>query len=332
MIALGMLLYAFGTALVAVGIEMQRDRLEPRIAAIRHFNRFYTRQIGVLTDGYLESPFVLTEVRILYELAYRPEPPTAADLSRELGLDAGYLSRVLRRFDRRGYLVKETDANDRRRILLSLSATGKGAFAPLDQRSHERIAASLAPLAESEQRRLLAATRTIEELFGDRMPARPAPIVIRDHGPGDLGWVVHRHGALYAQEYGLNEEFEALVAEVAASFLRHFDPTRERCWIAERDGEIVGSILIVRASDEVAKLRLLLVEPSARGSGLGRRLVHECVTFARRAKYREIELWTIDLLHAARRLYEDAGFQLAASEPQHRFGADVVGQTWQLRL
>ncbi|MDQ3779470.1 MAG: bifunctional helix-turn-helix transcriptional regulator/GNAT family N-acetyltransferase [Chloroflexota bacterium] len=310
---------------------MQRDQLEPRVAAIRHFNRFYTRQIGVLAGGYLASPFSLTEVRILYELAYRPGTLAAADLSRELGLDAGYLSRVLRRFDRHGFLTKQADTNDRRRTLLALTAAGQAAFAPLDRRSHEEIAASLDQLDDGEQRRLLAAMRSIEELLGGVAATSP-PIILRGHAPGDLGWVVHRHGALYFQEYRLNEEFEALVAEVAASFLQHFDPARERCWIAERGGEIVGSVLLVRATTEVAKLRLLLVEPSARGVGLGRRLVQECVTFARRAKYREIELWTIEGLGAARRLYEEVGFRLVASEPQHRFGHDVVGQTWKLRL
>lgn len=310
---------------------MPHDQLASRVAAIRHFNRFYTRQIGVLADGYLASPFSLTEVRILYELAYRPGSLAAADLSRELGLDAGYLSRLLRRFDRHGFVAKRADPNDRRRTLLSLTAAGQAAFAPLDRRSHDEIAASLDRLEDGEQRRLLAAMRSIEELLGGVAATSP-PIILRDHAPGDLGWVVHRHGALYFQEYGLNEEFEALVAEVAASFLQHFDPARERCWIAERGGEIVGSVLLVHATAEVAKLRLLLVEPSARGAGLGRRLVEACISFARRATYREIELWTLDHLHAARRLYEEAGFQLVASEPRHQFGHDVTGQTWRLRL
>jgi DNA-binding MarR family transcriptional regulator/N-acetylglutamate synthase-like GNAT family acetyltransferase len=303
--------------------------LEARIAAVRRFNRFYTRQIGVLGD-YLDSPFSLTEARVLYELAHG-DGPTAAALAAELGLDAGYLSRILRRFEQRGLLQRTRSRSDGRRAHLALTARGRKAFAPLNARSREEVAALLGRLPAARQHRLVDALHTVEELLG--APAAVAsPYVLRGHQPGDMGWVVHRHGVLYAEEFGWNEEFEALVATVVADFVKRFDPKRDRCWIAEKDGEPVGSVFCVKRSKSVAQLRLLLLEPTARGVGLGARLVDECVRFARRAGYRKLTLWTNSILVAARRIYQAVGFKLVASEPHHSFGHDLVGETWDLDL
>jgi DNA-binding MarR family transcriptional regulator/GNAT superfamily N-acetyltransferase len=301
-----------------------------RAEAMRRFNRFYTKQIGVLHEGLLQSPFSLTEVRVLYELAHR-DNVTASELATDLGLDAGYLSRMLRRFDYCGFLDKSPSPTDGRRTHLRLTPQGRDAFAPLDQRSHNEAAAMLSTFSAAEQNRLLEAMRTIEELLGPQTAGRE-PYLLRPHQPGDMGWIIHRHGVLYAQEYGWDEQFEALVAEIAAKFIQHFDPKRERCWIAEKDGEIVGSVFLVKQSDEVAKLRLLLVEPAARGLGIGSRLVGECIRFARQVGYKTITLWTNDVLHAARHIYEQAGFHLVDEEPHHSFGHDLVGQTWDLAL
>jgi DNA-binding MarR family transcriptional regulator/GNAT superfamily N-acetyltransferase len=304
--------------------------LDRRVAALRRFNRFYTRRIGVLQEELLSSPFSLTEARVLYELAHRAQP-TASELARELGLDAGYLSRILGSFERRGLIGRQPSKVDARQSLLSLTGAGREAFAPLDERSRTEIGAMLQPLPASAQARLIEAMRTIESLLG--APTEPsAPYLLRTHQPGDVGWIMHRHGVLYAEEYGFDESFEALVAKVAAEFVESFEPKRERCWIAEREGEIVGSVLLVRASDEVAKLRLLLVEPAARGLGIGARLVEECERFARRAGYRRITLWTNSILHAARHIYEKAGYRLIREEPHHSFGQDLVGETWELEL
>jgi DNA-binding MarR family transcriptional regulator/GNAT superfamily N-acetyltransferase len=304
--------------------------LDHQIEAVRHFNRFYTRKIGVLEEGLLKSPFSLTEVRVLYELAHR-EKPSAAEIGKELGLDAGYLSRILRGFEGRGLIEKEPSAADARQSLLRLTGRGREAFAPLDERAREEVGAMLGGLTAAGRRRLAEAMGTIERLLGGRTgPA--APYLLRPPRPGDLGWVVYRHGASYDEEYGWGERFEALVAEIVARFVRTFDPKRERCWIAERDGENVGSVFLVRESDEVAKLRLLLVEPAARGLGIGGRLVQECLRFARRAGYRTVTLWTNDVLHAARRIYQAAGFRLVREEPHDHFGKGLVGQTWELAL
>ncbi|MDQ4003038.1 MAG: helix-turn-helix domain-containing GNAT family N-acetyltransferase [Actinomycetota bacterium] len=308
-------------------IESDFDR---RVGAVRRFNRFWTRQIGVLQDGYLESPFSLTEVRVLYEFAHRVET-TASELSKELGLDAGYLSRILRGFEERGLIGKKSSEADGRRSILWLTEQGREAFAPLDTRSHEVVGAMLGGLSPAEQGRLVEAMHTIEGLLGDQ-PERKVPYLLRPHQPGDMGWIVHRHGVLYAREYGWDERFEALVAEIVAEFIQQYDPKRERSWIAERNGEIVGSVFLVKQSEEVAKLRLLLVEPSARGLGIGRRLVQECVRFAKLTGYGKITLWTNDVLRAARRIYEEAGFRLVYEEPHHSFGHDLVGQTWELEL
>jgi DNA-binding MarR family transcriptional regulator len=304
--------------------------IDRRVAAVRRFNRFYTQKIGVLQDGLLDSPFSLTEVRVLYELAHR-EQPTASELGKDLGLDAGYLSRVLRGFERRGLIERRPSKTDGRQNLLSLTDAGRAAFAPLDERSHSEIGAMLRPLPAPGQRRLIEAMGAIERLLG-APPELAAPYLLRPHRPGDLGWIVHRHGVLYAQEYGFDERFEALVAKVAAQFLQSFDARRERCWIAERAGEIVGSVLLVKGSDEVGKLRLLLVEPEARGLGIGTRLVEECERFARQAGYQKITLWTNSVLDAARRIYEKAGYRLVREEPHHSFGQDLVGETWELDL
>jgi len=306
---------------------MAPRELEQRVELARRFNRFYTRKIGVLHEGAYRSPFSLTEVRVLYELAHR-DKPTATELGRELGLDAGYLSRILRGFERRGLVLKIRSAADARQSHLSLTAHGRKVFAPLNARSHDEVAVMLGGLSPAAQTRVIDAMRTIERLLGD--PPEPSvSFVLRPPQPGDLGWVVHRHGAVYAQEYGYNEQFEALVAEIVAHFVQRYDAKRERCWIAERDGELVGSVFLVARSKTVAQLRLLLVEPRARGSGLGTRLVDECVRFARQAGYRKIMLWTQSELVAARRLYQGAGFHVGRRERNSSFGKDLVSETWE---
>ena len=304
--------------------------LEQRVEVARRFNRFYTRQIGVLREGAYKSPFSLTEVRVLYELAQR-DRPTATALGRDLGLDAGYLSRILRGFERRGLVLKTRSPADGRQSHLSLTAQGRKVFAPLNARSHDEVAALLGGLSPAAQARAVGAMQTIERLLGDRA-ARPPAYHLRPPQPGDLGWVVHRHGAVYAQEYGYNEQFEALVAEIVAHFVQRYNAKRERCWIAEQDGAVVGSVFLVERSKTVAQLRLLLVEPQARGSGLGTRLVDECVRFARAAGYRKIMLWTQSELRAARRLYQAAGFCVVGKEKNHSFGKDLVSETWELEL
>jgi len=304
--------------------------LDQRIAAVRCFNRFYTRQIGILGEKSYKSPFSLTEVRVLYELAHR-EKPTAAELSNDLGLDAGYVSRLLTGFEKRGLLDKKPSNADGRQSLLSLTTQGRKVMAMLDARSQEEVGKELNGLPAADQGRLIDAMQTIEKLLGTPCLQKPA-YILRPHQPGDMGWVVHRHGVVYAQEYRWDEQFEALVAEIAAKFIQNFDSKRERCWIAERDGEIVGSVLLVKHSKTAAKLRLLLVEPSARGLGIGKRLVEECVRFARQAGYRKITLWTQSSLRAARGIYEKAGFRLVEQKPHHSWGHDLVAEVWDLRL
>jgi DNA-binding MarR family transcriptional regulator/GNAT superfamily N-acetyltransferase len=304
--------------------------VQRRVDAVRAFNRFYTKQIGVLREGLLGSPYSLTEVRVLYELAHR-ERLTAADLGKELGLDAGYLSRILRGFERQGLVTKARSKTDGRQSLLSLTAQGRKAFAPLNARSHDEVAAMLGRLSAVEQERLIRTMRTIETLLGAR-PEPKVPYLLRPHQPGDMGWIIHRHGVLYAQEYGWDETFEALVAEIAAKFIHDFDPKRERCWIAEREGEIVGSVFLVQKSKVVGKLRLMYVEPEARGLGIGSRLVDECIRFARQVGYKQMVLWTNSVLLAARHIYQKAGFRLAQKERHHSFGHDLIGETWELKL
>jgi DNA-binding MarR family transcriptional regulator/N-acetylglutamate synthase-like GNAT family acetyltransferase len=309
---------------------MSENDFDGRVGSVRRFNRFWTRQIGVLREEYLESPFSLTEVRVLYELANRGES-TASELGEELGLDAGYLSRILRGFEKHDLIHKRPSETDGRRRLLRLTERGREAFAPLDARSRNDIGAMLGGMSTAEQERLVGAMQTIERLLSVS-PEPVVPYLLRAHLPGDMGWVVHRHGVLYAREYGWDERFEALVAEIVAKFIRQYDPKLERCWIAERDGEIVGCVFLVRESEEIAKLRLLLVEPKVRGLGIGSRLVEECIRFARQAGYRKITLWTNDVLDSARRIYKAMGFRLVHEEPHHSFGHDLVGQTWELML
>ncbi|MEM7023267.1 MAG: bifunctional helix-turn-helix transcriptional regulator/GNAT family N-acetyltransferase [Pseudomonadota bacterium] len=300
------------------------------VEAVRRFSRFYTRKIGVLHEGLLDSPFSLTEGRVLYELAHH-ETTTASELAKELELDPGYLSRMLKSLERRGFLVRKPARRDARQTILSLSEQGHQAFAEINARSQNYVGGLLGPLAPDDQSRLVGSMATITDLLDQNAP-RKAPYILRPHQPGDIGWVIHRHGALYAQEYGFDETFEALVAEVSAQFLQNFDPGRERCWIAERDGHNVGSVFLVRKTDDVAKLRLLLVEPSARGLGIGARLVEECIRFARLKGYKTITLWTNDCLHAAIHIYRQAGFQLIQEEQHRSFGQDLVGQDWEIAL
>lgn len=305
--------------------------LAQRVAAMRRFSRFYTARIGALREGLHDSPFSLTEARVLYELAHR-DGLTAAQLARELALDPGYLSRLLRAFARRGLLDRTTSATDGRQSLLALTKAGRAAFAPLDTASRDEIGALLAPLSDAQQRRLVAAMQAIEGLLGPPPGPARAPYLLREHQPGDIGWIIHRQAALYAAEYGWDERFEALLAEIGAQFINRFDAEKERCFIAERDGEIVGSAFVVKQSARVAKLRMVYVESSARGLGIGGRLVDECIRFARRKGYRKIVLWTNDILVSARRIYQAAGFVLVSEERHHSFGHDLVGQYWELTL
>ena len=310
----------------------RRARVEQRVEAVRRFNRFYTKQIGVLQEHLLRSPYSLTEARVLYELAHHEQATaTATDLGAALGLDAGYLSRILSSFQKQGLLERKTSETDGRRSLLRLTPRGRNAFGKIDAASHNDVGAMLRNLPPDAQSRLVAAMHTIEALLG-APPDQRARYFLRPHRAGDMGWVVQRHGVLYAQEYGWDEQFEALVAEIVAKFMRQHDPKRERCWIAEQDGENIGSVFLVKKSEGVAQLRLLLVEPQARGVGIGTRLVNECGRFARQAGYRKITLWTNSVLHAARKIYEKAGYRLVLEEPHHSFGADLIGQTWELGL
>jgi DNA-binding MarR family transcriptional regulator/GNAT superfamily N-acetyltransferase len=305
--------------------------LAHRVAAVRRFNRFYTRTIGVLQEGLLQSSFSLAEARVLYELAERPGT-TATGLGRELGLDSGYLSRILQRFERDGLITRAPSEADRRQSALSLTNAGREAFAPLDASSRDEIGTLLGALPEPAQAALVAAMGRIESLLGSPNSAATEPWLLRQHRPGDIGWVVARHGALYAEEYNFDQRFEALVAKVAGAFLASHDPACERCWIAERNGVNIGSVFMVRESDDIARLRLLVVEPAARGLGIGKRLVAECIGFARTAGYRRVTLWTNDVLTAARAIYQQAGFRLASSAPHREFGPPMVGEDWDLEL
>lgn len=310
------------------------------VDAVRRFNRFYTRRIGVLREGLLDTRFSLAESRVLWELAHAAST-TAGELAASLELDPGYLSRILRGFRARGLVKGTRDLQDARRVHVALSPAGRRAFAPLDAASQEQIGRMLTALPIEGQREVLAAMSTIERLLDDA-PQRAVriPYLLRGPRPGDMGWVVARHGALYAQEYGWDATFEALVARIAAEFVEHLAPAREACWIAERDGASIGCVFLVQSRDEktgqpvegVAQLRLLLVEPPGRGLGLGSRLVEECTRFARQAGYRIIRLWTNSVLTAARHIYQKAGYRLVASDPHHSFGHDLVGEIWELEL
>ena len=309
---------------------MKADNLEARVDAVRRFNRLFTRRIGVLREGLLHTPYTLTEARVLFEVADR-DGPTASELSRELGLDPGYLSRILVRLEERGLIEKVRSETDARRRLLSLTTDGQEAFSLLDRRSREEVAELLGGLSGGDQQRLLEAMRTIEGVLGEGLKYS-GTFFLRPHEPGDVGWVVYRHGVLYAWEYGWDERFEALVARIVAEFVSDYDPVDERCWIAEMNGERVGCVFVVKESEEVAKLRLLLVEPEARGVGLGTRLVEECIRFARARGYQKLTLWTNSVLEEARRIYEGQGFRLVEEEEHHSFGKDLVGQNWELDL
>jgi DNA-binding MarR family transcriptional regulator len=313
---------------------MSQGSLDPRIDIVRRFNRFYTRQIGVLHEGWLSSPFSLTEARVLYELAHR-EKPTATEVANELGLDAGYLSRILSGFEKRGFLEKTPSEADGRQTLLALSKEGSKAFAPLETGTIEQVGAMIESLAETDRGRLIGAMQTIQKLLGpagETGHAAKTPYLLRPHQSGDMGWVVHRQGVLYAQEYGYDETFEALAAEIVAKFIQHYDVKRERCWIGEKDNQIVGSVFLVAGSKTVAKLRLLYVEPAVRGLGIGGRLVGECVRFARQAGYKKVKLWTQSELDAARHIYKKAGFHVVEKKRHHSFSKDLVAETWELAL
>jgi DNA-binding MarR family transcriptional regulator/GNAT superfamily N-acetyltransferase len=305
--------------------------LQRSVARVRGFNRFYTRQIGVLNEGFLESPFSLTEVRVLYELSVR-DNASATDLRRALGVDAGYLSRILRGFQRRGLIQKKTSVQDARRSHLSLSAKGRAEFGKLEARQRAEVERMLVGLAPTSRRQLLLRMESVERILTRDPTASRHTITLRHHRPGDIGWITHRQAVLYHQEYGWGERYEALIARIMAEFIENFDPRAERCWVAEQDGQIIGSIFCVRKSRTVAKLRLLYVEPSARGSGLGTRLVDECIAFARSRGYRTLTLWTNSVLHAARRIYERKGFVLVEQKPHRLFGRALIGQTWELDL
>src|SRR6266566_3859044 len=309
---------------------MMTELAEERIGTVRQFNRFFTRQVGVLREGLLHSPYPLTDARILFELG-QTDQLTASRLGRDLGLDAGYLSRILARLEQQGLIEKVRSENDGRQLILSLSSVGREAFALLDQRSREEVSEMLNDLSDEDQQSLLKAMQAIESVLTNGFKFSE-PFVLRPHEPGDMGWVAHRHGVLYAQEYGWDEHFEALVAQIVAEFIINYNPGRERCWIAEMDGEIIGSVFVVQSSETVAKLRLLLVEPKARGLGLGTRLVEECIRFAQRRRYHKLMLWTNNVLLEARHIYVKTGFKLVAEEAHHSFGHDLTGETWELLL
>jgi DNA-binding MarR family transcriptional regulator/GNAT superfamily N-acetyltransferase len=306
------------------------DDLDARVDAVRRFNRFYTRRLGLLQKSYLKSALSLAQIRVLYEICHRDQP-TAGEIARDLELDAGYLSRMLADFTARGLICKTRSASDARQSLLALTALGKTTFGPLERRSHQEIAAMLERLAAPDQARVVDAMATVEALLIPE-PFAPARVELRPPQPGDMGWVVGTHGRLYAQEYGWDMSFEAMVAEIAAAFVKNFDATRERGWIAVANGGPVGSAFVVRDSDDVARLRLLIVDPAVRGHGLGRRLTEECIAFARAAGYARMTLWTHSVLSAARHIYEQAGFRLSAQETYTGFGKDLVGETWDLSL
>jgi DNA-binding MarR family transcriptional regulator/GNAT superfamily N-acetyltransferase len=309
---------------------MAQPNSEDPIAAVRAFNRFYTRKLGVLDQQLLKSPFSLSEARVLYELAHR-EDAAAKEIGIELGLDPGYLSRIVQKFDDDGLITRKPLPSDKRQYRLGLTAKGRQAFAKLERSTQDDIAAMLAALPPRDGQKLIGAMAAIERLLGAPSGAVP-PAILREPRPGDMGWVVQSHGALYASEYGFDASFEALVAKIAAEFLTSFDASRERCWIAEIDGVPVGSVFLVRHSDDVAKLRLLLVDPAGRGQRLGQRLVGECIAFAQACGYRRITLWTQSILVAARKIYQDAGFVLVASEPHRSFGQSLIGETWEREL
>jgi DNA-binding MarR family transcriptional regulator/GNAT superfamily N-acetyltransferase len=319
--------------MLATTFHLEARVVADAVAQVRRFNRFYTRLVGALDKGHLHSSFSLAETRVLYEIAHG-DAPTATDLGRDLQLDAGYLSRMLRGLERRGLVERGRSPIDGRRNHLQLTPKGRSIFEDLDARASAAVADVLAPLVDGQQQQLLESMRTIESIFGRPATEQQAPFVLRPHRPGDMGWVVHRQAVLYAQEYGWDETYEALISRIVADFIDRFDRKRERCWIAERGGEIVGSVFLIRHPERagVAQLRLLYVERSVRGLGIGRRLVHECTQFARQTGYKTITLWTNSVLVSARKIYEAEGYRLVSEKPHQSFGQDLVGQTWELEL
>ena len=310
-------------------VPMPASSIDSQVSAIRAFNRFYTRKIGVV-DGMASSPFSLAEARILYELAHRQQT-TATDIRKELGLDAGYMSRILRNFERHQLVRREPSKTDERQRFLSLTAKGQKAFAPLDERSNQDVATMLNQLSPAERTQFVHAVETVHRLLGDKAEPK-TPYLLRQHEPGDMGWIVQRQAILYAEEYGWDGTYEALAAEIVAQFIRNYDPKRERAWVAEKDGERVGAVFVAKQSDEIARLRLLHVERAARGLGIGKRLVEECIRFARQAGYQKMTLWTQSVLVAARDIYKKAGFQLVKEEKHRSFGKDLTSETWELNL
>lgn len=308
---------------------MAEADLKNEIGAIRAFNRFYTRKIGVL-DGMASSPFSLAEARVLYELAQRPQC-TATDIRKELGLDAGYMSRILRNFERKKLVTRERSDTDERQRFLSLTAKGRKAFVPLNERSNRDVAKMLATLSSTERQEVVSAVQTLRRLL-DQKAEPTTSYLLRQHEPGDLGWIVYRQALLYAEEYGWDGSYEALAAEIVAQFIKNYDPKRERAWVAEKDGKRVGAVFVAKESDEVAKLRLLHVEAEARGLGIGKRLVEECIRFARHAGYQKMTLWTQSILYAARHIYKQAGFQVVREQKHHSFGKDLTAETWEIDL
>jgi DNA-binding MarR family transcriptional regulator/GNAT superfamily N-acetyltransferase len=302
-----------------------------QVADVRAFNRFYTRQIGLLEERLHKSSFSLTEARVLYELVHRTGL-TATDLGRDLGLDAGYLSRLLKKFEGRGLVTKTPSRVDARQSMLAITKAGRKAFEPLDRASREEVTGLLGRLSAEHREAVVAAMQRVQRLLAKDPKAEKISYRLRPLQVGDIGWIVHRQSVLYAREYGWDESYEALAAEILAGFVKSFDPENENAWIAEREGEVVGSVFLMRKSADVAKLRLLYVEPSARGLGIGRRLVNECIEFARSKGYRTLTLWTNNVLVSARRIYQAEGFQLVGEERHHSFGKDLVGQTWDLAL
>ncbi len=309
---------------------MAESGIHQQVNVIRAFNRFYTRKIGVL-DGMASRPFSLAEARVLFELANRRQP-TATDIRKELGLDAGYMSRMLRDFERRKFVTRERSKTDERQRFLSLTSKGRSAFAPLDARSNRDVVAMLEDLSPTERKRLVDSVQTVRRLLVGDIAEEKTSYLLRLHQPGDMGWIVHRQAILYAEEYGWDGTYEALAAEIVAQFIKNYDPKRERAWVAEKDGERVGAVFVAKGSDQIVKLRLLHVEPQARGLGIGKRLVGECIRFARQAGYQKMTLWTQSILHAARHIYKKAGFQVVHEEKHHSFGKDLTAETWELNL
>ncbi|MCU7249958.1 bifunctional helix-turn-helix transcriptional regulator/GNAT family N-acetyltransferase [Pseudomonas koreensis] len=307
---------------------MSTPELVEQADLIRSFNRFYTHQIGVLQEHLLQSDYSLTEIRVLYELGARGDL-TSADLRQMLSLDAGYMSRIVSGFERKGLIQKVRSETDGRAALLHLTPLGRAILAPLEKTTREQIVAMLERLSEPQQQQLIEAMALIQKLLSGN---RDSTWVLRDPQAGDMGTVVQQQSALYTREYGWNSEFEALVAEIVAKYLREFDPASERCWIAEKDGKVIGSVFIVRHDETTAQLRMLYVDASARGLGIGNRLVEECLRFARQVGYKKMMLWTTSILTDARKLYQKAGFELIDEESIHSFGKDLVSQTWAREL